>query len=35
MLSSLRAENELSKIAETLTGQANGRLNERIGVSAI
>ncbi|TAG55543.1 MAG: hypothetical protein EAZ28_22120, partial [Oscillatoriales cyanobacterium] len=35
MLSSLRAENQLSKIAETLTGQVNGRLYEIIGVSAI
>ena len=35
MLNSLRAENHLSKIPKTLTGQGNGRLYERICVSAI
>ncbi|AFZ05153.1 hypothetical protein Osc7112_0558 [Oscillatoria nigro-viridis PCC 7112] len=35
MLISLRAENQLSKIAKTLTGQGNDRLYEIIGVSAI
>ena len=35
MMNSLRAENQLPKIDETLTGQGNDRLYERIGVSAI